>query len=111
MPDPERRHIAVSPQERKQLEEAKQRYEGQAGHTDWGGFLTAVVGIGLAALGIYALATLLEQSERSARVRCSACHGEFALAIPHSGQARVRVLEVDCPHCRAQLVVDLGGTT
>ncbi|MDY7018819.1 MAG: hypothetical protein SU899_01910 [Chloroflexota bacterium] len=33
MPEHQRRHIAVSPGERRQLEEGKRRYEDRAGHT------------------------------------------------------------------------------
>lgn len=107
MPEYQRRHIAVSPEERRRLEAAKARYEAEAGPSDWGGFLTAVVSVGLAGLGMYALAKLLQRSERSAKVSCPECQGEFTVALPVGGRTPLRVIEFDCPHCQAELVLDL----
>jgi len=107
MPDYQKRIISVSPQERRDLEEAKRRYEEKHGSTDWGGFLAAMVGLGLAAAGVYALAKVLRRSEKSVEVNCPACEASFVLAIPASTRGQPPVLEVNCPECNTELVVDL----
>jgi DNA-directed RNA polymerase subunit M/transcription elongation factor TFIIS len=107
MPDYQKRIISVSPNERRELEEAKRRYEERHGSTDWGGFLSAMVGLGLAAAGIYALAKVLQRSDKSAEVSCPACGKSFVMALPARTRGEPPVLEVNCPECNAELVVDL----
>jgi uncharacterized protein YbaR (Trm112 family) len=106
MPDRGRRHIAVSPEQRQRLEEAKHRFEAQEGRSDWGAFLGVAVGLGLAVLGIYTLARASRRSERSATIECPSCRNVFAIPLAPNYS---RVVEVDCPLCNAQLVVDLGS--
>ena len=104
-----KRHIAVSPAERVKLEEAKRRYEEKRGPTDWGDFIVTVVGVGLAGLGIYAFARVLQHSEKSAELSCPYCESSFLLALPAGSQPQhPPVLEVDCPKCSCSLVVDLS---
>ena len=105
-----KRHISVSPNERLQLEEAKRRYEEKYGSADWGGFLAATVGLGLAALGVYAMAKVRQQSEKSAKVTCPKCGFSFVLAIPTSKRTRPIILEFNCPDCSAELAADLEAS-
>ncbi len=105
MPEYQKRHISVSPDERRRLEEDKKRYEDKHGSTDWGGFLTAAVGLGLAGLGVYSLAKTLQRSPRSAKVGCPECGTEFVVALPTGTGGHPMVLEVDCPECGAELVI------
>jgi len=107
MPEYQKRMISVSPDERRELEEAKKSYEERHGSTDWGGFLAAMVGLGLAAAGIYALAKVLRRSEKSAEVSCPACGASFVLAVPAETRGQPPVLGVNCPQCEAELVVNL----
>ena len=101
------RHIAVSPQERSQLEEAKKVYETNFGQrTDWGGFLGSVVLLGLAAAGVYGLVRAARRSAQSVDIECCSCGGSFVMAVP-AGTARA--VQTICPLCNAELVVDLGG--
>lgn len=102
-----KRHISVSPDERRRLEDDKKRYEKRHGTTDWGGFLTVAVGLGLAGLGIYSLAKILQRSPRSVKVSCPKCETKFVLALPTGSRGHPLVLEVDCPECSAELMVDL----
>jgi len=105
MPEYQKRQISVSPVERRRLEEDKKRYEDKHGSTDWGGFLTAVVGLGLAGLGVYSLAKIQQRSPRSAKVGCPECRTEFVVALPAATSGHPMVLEVDCPECGAELVI------
>ena len=107
MPEYQKRHIAVSPEERRWFEEAKKRYEEQYGSTDWGGFLATAVGLGLAGLGIYSLAKVMQRSDKSAKVSCPECGAEFLLALPTGFREHPLVIEADCPECGIELVVDL----
>jgi len=107
MPEYQKRIISVSPDERRELEEAKKRYDERHGHTDWGGFLAAMVGLGLAGVGIYALAKIMQRSGKSVKVSCPACKASFVLALPAGTRGHPPVLEVNCPECDAELVVDL----
>lgn len=109
MPEYQKRHIAVSPEERRRLEAAKQRFEQTEGSSDWGGFLTAVTAAGLAALGVYGVAKLRERSERSVNVVCPDCAFEFTVALAIGAQGPATIIEFDCPHCPAELVLDLAS--
>jgi DNA-directed RNA polymerase subunit RPC12/RpoP len=106
MPEYQKRHIAVSPQERRQLEEGKEHYENRAGQTDWGTFLGVATGIGLAALGIYALARASQRNATTWQVTCPNrnCGATFPLVT----QAPPRLAQVTCPSCNSELVVDFG---
>lgn len=108
MPDYQKRHIAVSPDERRYLEKAKQRFEAKQGQSDWGAFLTAIAAAGLATLGVYGLAELVQRTDRSVRVRCPDCYVEFTLALPVGPRGPVQLVEFDCPQCGAELVLDLA---
>lgn len=105
MPEYQRRHIAVSPEERKRLEEAKKRYEAVAGQSDWGKFLGTMALIGMAGVGIYALARASQRSASSLNVECPECGETFAVAF--EGEPP-RVARVTCPSCGSDLVVDGG---
>ena len=104
MPEYQRRHIAVSPQERRQLEEAKTLYERERGHTDWGSFLAVVTGMGLAALGVYTLARASRRNATTWQVACPRCNSTFPVVT----QAPPTIAQVTCPNCDAELVVDFG---
>lgn len=107
MPEYEKRHIAVSPGERRQLEEAKQRYDALAGHTDWGTFLGIAAGVGLAALGIYALVRATRSNETTWYVTCpnTDCRETF----PIVAESPPRMAQVTCPSCNTELIVDFAG--
>jgi len=107
LPEYQRRHIAVSPQERRQLEEAKTRYEEERGSTDWGSFLAVVTGMGLAALGVYTLARATRRNATTWQVSCPSCRGTFPIVT----QAPPSIAQVTCPNCDAELVVDFGTAT
>lgn len=107
MPEYQKRHIAVSPQERRQLAEGKEQYEGRAGQGDWGTFLGVATGIGLAALGIYALARASQRNATTWQITCPNrnCGATFPLVT----QAPPRLAQVTCPSCNSELVVDFSG--
>jgi len=105
MTERRQRPIPVTSQERQLLEEQKKKYESQSGNAgDWGQFLGTMALLGLAAVGIYALASILRQDQRSLNVRCARCNGDFTVALqPNSGTA----ILVNCPHCHSELVLQL----
>lgn len=107
MPEYQKRHIAVSPQERRQLEESKEHYQDRAGQTDWGTFLGVATGIGLAALGIYALARASRQNATTWHVTCPNrnCGAMFPLVT----QTPPTLAQITCPSCNSELLVDFGG--
>lgn len=106
MAEPRQRPIPVTSQERAALEQQKRRYEQFSGDRgDWGKFLSAVTLLGLAALGIYHLARGTRRSDQAVNVECCVCRESFLMAIPNEVGRAVYVL---CPHCNAELVVDLG---
>lgn len=107
MADYKKRHIAVSPQERLQLEESKASYEKKAGETDWGSFLGVATGIGLAALGVYVLAKASRQNSTTWQVTCP--NSECRTVFPVVTQAPPALAQVTCPNCRAELIVDFGN--
>ncbi len=101
MQKPRQTSIGLTPREKENLGKAKNLYEEKTGdRTDWGGFLGAVAALGLAALGVYALAS---SSRDKPTVLCPACDRKFP--IGHSGDLPP-VVYVTCPHCDAELVVD-----
>jgi DNA-directed RNA polymerase subunit RPC12/RpoP len=104
LPENQRRHIAVSPQERRQLEEAKAHYEQQRGRADWGSFLAVVTGIGLAALGVYAVTRPSRRNATTWQVACPACQSTFLFI----SQSPPKIAQVTCPNCEAELVVDFS---
>jgi len=108
MPEYQKRHIAVSPQERRQLEESKRHFEERAGEGDWGTFLGITTGIGLAALGIYALAKASQRNATTWQVICPNrnCHATFPIVT----QSPPKLGQVTCPSCNTELVVDFGST-
>lgn len=103
--EPRQRPIPVTSQERRFLEEQKQRYESNSGDTgDWGQFLGSMALLGLAAVGIYALARAINRTPQSVDVQCSVCYNSFLLALPTEVR---RVLYTRCPHCQSEIVVTL----
>lgn len=106
MADDKRRHIAVSPQQRRQLEEAKNLYEQERGHTDWGTFLAIATGMGLAALGVYALARTSRRNATTWQVACPKCETTFPLV----SQSLPAIAQVMCPKCDAELVLDFESS-
>lgn len=107
MTEYQKRHIAVSPQQRLQLEESKRSYERRAGRTDWGSFLRVATGIGLAALGVYFLARASRQNTMTWHVTCpnQNCRAVF----PIVAELPPRLAQVTCPHCNSELIVDFGA--
>jgi hypothetical protein len=100
MTEPRQKSIAVTPQEKLQLERAKELYHKETGDRgDWGKFLGVASILALAALGIYKLAT----SNRSKPiVECPVCRTKFAVA--YSGNLPP-VVHIQCPECSEELVV------
>src|SRR4030042_1639801 len=102
MTEPRQRPIPVTSQERRFLEEQKRRYENRSGNNgDWGQFLGAVVLLGLAALGIYALVNAVNRTSQSVDVQCSTCGNTFVMALPVDVR---QVIYTRCPHCQSELV-------
>lgn len=107
MTEPRQKPIPVTRRERERLDEHKRRYQEATGDNgDWGQFLGTIALMGLAALGIYGLARATQRSTNSVTVNCPSCAGAFIVALP---DPEPRVVEAVCPHCNAELVVDLGG--
>jgi len=105
MTERRQRPIPVTSREREFLEHQKQRYESSSGRSgDWGDFLGAVTLLGLAAVGIYALAKAMKRTPQSVDVECSSCHNTFVMAISTEAD---RVVYTRCPCCSAELVVKL----
>ena len=101
------RPISISSRDRAVLDSQKKRYEESTGQKpDWGEFLATVALLGLAAAGVYHLAKTTNRSPQSVDVKCGKCQGNFLLAVP-SGMGRA--IQTTCPHCNADLVVDLGN--
>lgn len=107
MADYKKRHIAVSPQERLQLEDGKASYEKKAGETDWGSFLGVATGIGLAALGVYALAKASRKNATTWQVTCP--NYDCREVFPVVTQSPPQLAQVACPNCRAELIVDFAN--
>ena len=104
---PRQRPISVTGQEHQALDKQRRRYERATGDAgDWGKFLGVMSLLGLAAIGIYGLAKAVERSERSVKVECSTCHKVFPMALPSEP---ITVVEVPCPYCDTDLVVNLGS--
>jgi len=100
------RPIPVTGQERTILAEQKKRYEQSTGDRgDWGKFLGTVTLLGLAAAGIYALASATTRSGQSVSVECAGCGESFLMAIPSGTD---RAIYTICPHCDKELVVYLN---
>jgi DNA-directed RNA polymerase subunit RPC12/RpoP len=101
------RPIPVTDRERTFLEQQRALYQSAVGDTgDWGEFLKTAALLGLVGLGLYKLAQIAQRSGRSVSVACPTCTQPFLMALP---MAPERYQQVDCPHCQAQLVVDLAG--
>jgi DNA-directed RNA polymerase subunit RPC12/RpoP len=107
MTEYQKRHIAVSPQERRQLEEGKRRYEGRAGHTDWGRFLAVATGVGLAALGIYALVRASQRNSTTWQVTCP--NRDCGATFPIVADSPPQLAQVACPNCNTELLVDFAS--
>ena len=105
---PRQRPISVTGEEHRALENQRRHYEDATGNRgDWGNFLGAISLLGLAALGIYALARATERSERSVKVECPICKKVFPMALPGEPAA---IVQVPCPYCDTDLVVNLGSS-
>ena len=102
------RPIPVTSREREFLDQYKKRYEKSTGDTgDWGNFLSTITLLGLAAAGIYMSVKAAKETANSASTQCGVCGQTFLIAI--SDQVG-RAVHVNCPHCQAELVVDLVET-
>jgi len=100
------RPIPVTSQEREVLDKRKKKYEKSTGDSgDWGEFLATITLLGLAAAGIYKLVKAAKQPGQSVNVECIACRQTFVMALPNQVN---RAVYIRCPHCQAELVVDLG---
>lgn len=102
MTQPRQRSIGVTPQEKVQLEKAKELYQKETGDEgDWGKFLGVASILALGALGIYKLA---RASRSKPVITCPNCGIKFAVA--HSGNLPL-IVHIQCPECSEELVVDL----
>lgn len=102
MTEPRQKSIGVTPQEKVQLEKAKELYQKETGDRgDWGQFLGAVSILALGALGIY---KLTKSSRSKPIVECPSCGMRFAMA--YSGNAPP-IVHVQCPECSEEVVVRL----
>ncbi|MFC1919479.1 hypothetical protein ACFLWX_01635 [Chloroflexota bacterium] len=100
--------ISISNRNRAILNQQKARYDSSTGQsTNWGQFLETMALLGLAAAGIYALAKASRRSSQSVDVQCSPCGANFIMAVPEGAE---RAVYTTCPHCGAELVVDLGAS-
>ena len=103
MTEPRQKSIGVTPQEKAELDKAKELYEAKTGDsTDWGKFLAIASALALGALGIYKLA---ESKRDRPSVECPNCGIRFVIA--HSG-GLPRIAQVQCPECSEELVIDFG---
>lgn len=104
--EPRQRPISVTSKEREVLERRKHLYETSTGRKgDWGEFLDTIVLLGLAATGVYTLVKAIRRSEQSVDFTCGECEKTFVMAVPSGvGQA----VYTTCPHCSAELVVDIN---
>ena len=108
MNKPRQKPISIASRDRGALDSYKKRYEEKTGErTDWGTFLGTVALLGLAAAGIYHLAKTTNRSPQSVDVQCGKCQGNFLLAVP-GGVGRA--IQITCPHCNEELVLDLGNS-
>ncbi len=106
MTERRQRPIPVTNSERVFLEEQKRKFEKKSGgNGDWGEFLGSVVLLGLAAIGIYALANAAGRTKQSFDVNCSVCNQSFVMA---ANPGTPRVVYTKCPFCQTELVVNLG---
>lgn len=102
MNEPRQKSIGVTPQEKAQLEKAKQLYESKTGDSaDWGKFLAISSALALGALGIYKLA---KAKKNNPSVDCPNCGIRFVIA--HSGNLPP-IVQVQCPECSEEIVIDL----
>lgn len=96
------RPIAVTASERELLDAHKRRYEEATGDEgDWGHFLATIVPLGLAAAGVYQLASA-RRNAPSTLVSCEKCGHDFVVALARGAG---RTVEVQCPTCAAEIVV------
>ncbi len=103
MTEPRQKSIGITPQEKAQLDKAKDIYETKTGDsTDWGKFLVIASALALGALGIYKMA---ESNKNKPSVACPNCGIRFAIA--HSGRLP-RIVQVQCPECSEEVVIDFG---
>lgn len=101
MTDPRQKSIGITPQEKKQLENAKQLYENATGErSDWGKFLATASLLALGALGVY---KLTKSSSSNSVVECPQCGIRFAVA---SHGSLPPIFHVQCPDCGEDVVVD-----
>ena len=102
MNEPRQKSIGITPQEKTQLEKAKKLYENTTGDsTDWGKFLAITSALALGALGIY---KLTKSHKSNPVVDCPECGTRFVIAYPGNLPP---VVNVQCPKCSEELVVDL----
>jgi len=100
--------IPVTNQERALLEEQKLLYEKSTGDSgDWGKFLENIALLGLAALGIYAIAKATQRTQQSVDVNCAVCSKDFVMAV---STVSLKIVHTKCPYCQSELVVNLGNT-
>lgn len=101
MKEPRQKSIGITPQEKDELEKAKELYEAKTGDsTDWGKFLAITAALALGALGIYKVA---ESNRNRPSVECPGCGTRFMIA--NSGRLP-RIVQVQCPECSEELVID-----
>lgn len=102
MMEPRQKSICVTPQEKAELEKAKELYQKETGDRgDWGKFLAVTSILALGALGIY---KIIKSSRGKPVATCPKCGMRFAVA--YSGNLP-QIVHVQCPECSEELVVDL----
>lgn len=103
MTEARQKSIGVTPQEKAELEKAKELYEAKTGDsTDWGKFLAIASALALGALGIYKMA---KSNRNRPSVECPNCGTRFAIAYSVELPCIVRVR---CPKCNDEVVIDFG---
>lgn len=101
MKEPRQKSIGITPQEKADLEKAKKLYETETGdRVDWGKFLAISSALALGALGIY---KLTKSNRGNPAVDCPECGARFIIAYPGNMPS---VVQVQCPECSEEVVVD-----
>lgn len=102
---PRQKNIGLTFREGQILERRKEDYEHYIGRSvTWAQFLSHVVTLGLAELGVYACPEDIEKKHKAFWVTCSHCHHRFPVAI---AEPKPLVGLIPCPSCGIELVIDI----
>ena len=101
MTEPRQKSIGITPEEKAQLQKAKELYENETeDHGDWGKFLAVASVLALGALGVY---KLTKSNRSNPVIECPKCGIRFP--IVYAGNLPP-IVHVQCPECSEELVVD-----